>query len=102
MTCPNGGFDLHRAADGRALLEPAFAIAGGFGFDWHEPESARCTRVTETEAQRLSACKFHESGAFGLPIAYHACMTRKGGEFLVFKTAALCREAIETMEANAP
>ena len=75
---------------------------GSFGFDWLKPEEARCTRITPSHLQRFTHCDFHESGAFGLNIAYHACQANGEGEYLVFGTAAACIEALETMQANAP
>lgn len=91
-----------------ALLLPVagaagpFPVAGGHGFDWHRPRSARCLPVDAPRAQALQPCEFHAIGAFGLALAYHACRGGRGGEVLVFRNAAECREALETMKANAP
>lgn len=81
---------------------PSFPVAGGFGFNWLEPETAHCVRIGEQDAKQFATCEFHESGGFGLPLAYHVCKGTKGGEYLVFESAAHCREALETMQANAP
>ena len=81
---------------------PSFSVVGGFGFDWLAPETPHCVRIGESDAKKFATCEFHESGAFGLPLAYHACKRGDGGEYLVFKSAAQCREALETMQANAP
>lgn len=82
--------------------EDVFPVANGFGFDWLQPERATCARISSTDAKRFGRCDFHASGAFGLPLAYHACKVKGGSEFLVFKTATACDEALETMQANAP
>ena len=81
---------------------PGFRVAEGFGFDWLAPDSARCARVATTDSRQLVACTFHDSGAFGLSLAYFACPIKKGSELLVFKSSAECQEALETMQANAP
>lgn len=82
--------------------EPSFPANDGFGFKWSDPESARCERVDKAMLESFKHCEFHASGAFGLPLAYHTCTHRSSGETLVFKTAAACEEALETMQANAP
>jgi hypothetical protein len=82
--------------------ESAFPVTGGVGFNWLAPQTARCARLTEQDVKQFKACTFHESGAFGLPLAYHACPMIRGGEVLVFRSMTECTEALETMQANAP
>jgi hypothetical protein len=82
--------------------DSAVPLSEGFGFDWLQPETARCARITPVEIKTFTRCEFHTSGAFGLPLSYHACATPRGGEFLVFISAAVCQEVLETMQANAP
>ena len=82
--------------------EPAFRVHDGFGFDWLAPDSARCTRVATKDTKAFQTCAFHDSGAFGLSLAYFSCPIRKGSELLVFKSSSECQEALETMQANAP
>jgi len=81
---------------------PAFAVVGGFGFNWLEPDTAQCARIAAADSKRFTQCEYHASGAFGLPLAYHTCTTTRDGEYLVFKSAAQCQEALETMQANGP
>jgi hypothetical protein len=85
-----------------ALAADRFDVASGHGFDWTQPRSARCVKIEPKRAQALQPCEFHASGAFGLPLAYHACRGGGGGEVLVFRDARECREALDTMRANAP
>lgn len=85
-----------------AVAEASFPVAGGYGFDWLAPDTAKCIRIADTDARQFKACEFHASGAFGLDLAYHACPTTQRGEFLVFKSQAACQEALDTMQANAP
>jgi hypothetical protein len=84
-----------------AAPDPAapFPVAEGTGFVWTAPKSAKCEPVRPADAR---ACVFSPSGAFGLPLAYHTCRRSSGGELLVFRSMPECREALETMRANAP
>jgi hypothetical protein len=76
-----------------------FPVAGGTGFVWTAPKSARCAPVQARDARD---CTYSPTGAFGLPIAFHTCRLGGGGELLVFRSLPECREALETMRANAP
>ena len=79
-----------------------FAVAGAYGFDWLQPKSAQCRRITPERATRFGTCEFADSGAFGLPLAHHTCRAGRRSEYIVLKTLAHCTEALETMRANAP
>ena len=88
-----------------APVQPAdtrFPILDSVGFDWLHPETARCERITASRAENFEQCDFHETGAFGVPLAHHVCKASKGREFLLFASDADCQEALETMQANAP
>lgn len=85
-----------------ALAQDAFPVAGSYGFDWHQPDSAACNEVTQTQEKRFKPCAFHTSGAFGLPLAFYTCRLPHGGELMSFRTKSDCQEALETMNANAP
>lgn len=85
-----------------AQAQDRFSVPGGHGFNWSKPKSARCVRLGEADVKQLKPCEFHATGAFGLPLAYYTCPRAKGGETLVFRNAAECKEALETMQANAP
>jgi hypothetical protein len=85
-----------------AGAQQAFAVVGGYGFDWTRPKAARCTAITAAGAARFKPCTFAPSGAFGLDLAYHSCPLQRGGEMIVLASMAACNEALETMRANAP
>lgn len=79
-------------------------VVGGFGFNWSKPRQAACREVTTRMAQDFEGCEFSPSGAFGLPLAYHACRLKgkDRGEVMVFSKKAECQRALETMRANGP
>ncbi|MFT3664983.1 hypothetical protein [Piscinibacter sp.] len=79
-----------------------FPVVGSVGFVWTSPKTAKCAPISEAVAKTFKGCEFSESGAFGLPIAYHTCTRKQGGELLAFRSPAECDEALETMRANAP
>lgn len=82
--------------------EGPFAVSSGVGFNWLDPETARCARISTADGHGFRSCEFRQSGAFGLPHAYHACATDDGAEFLVFESLPQCEDALATMYANAP
>lgn len=82
--------------------EAPFAVSSGVGFNWLDPESARCARIGAADGKRIKMCEFRQSGAFGLPYAYYSCATGDGAQYLVFGSTSECQEALETMQANAP
>ncbi len=84
-----------------ASAEP-FPVIGSVGFVWTAPQTARCAPVTPAAFKNFKSCRFSETGAFGLPTAFHTCKPRQGGEWLVFRSMKECREALEAMQANAP
>lgn len=93
---------LSLAAQAGAGAAERFEVVGGQGFDWTRPDQARCAAITADAARRFGACRFEATGAFGLPLAHHLCPLKGGGEVVVFRNRAQCREALETMQANAP
>lgn len=95
-------FALGLAALSGAGAAERFEVVGGQGFDWTRPDQARCVAITADAARRFGACRFEAIGAFGLPLAHHLCPLKGGGEVMVLRDRAQCREALETMRANAP
>jgi hypothetical protein len=95
-----------------ATLTPAAAAAtdstavagmpspGSYGFNWLDPESS-CKQLGEPELAKLSTCTASEN-AFGLELESLACRVDEHVELIVYKTAAQCQQALETMQANGP
>lgn len=73
---------------------------GSYAFNWLEP-SSRCKKLTRQDLARVSKCTVNDN-AFGLDLKSHACKVNRKVELIVYKTAAECEEAWETMQANAP
>ena len=89
------------------LLEASVATAadrmpqpGSYGFNWLDTAS-HCKKLTAKDLASVSKCTA-STNAFGLQLQSHACKVNKNVEFMVYKTAAQCQEALETMQANGP
>ena len=88
------------AAPGAAKPLP---VVGGTGFDWLQPKTTQCRRITPAEAATFRSCRFFPDGqAFGLPSAHHDCLAPGRSEILVYGSPAQCAEAFQTMQANEP
>ena len=75
-------------------------LLGSYGFNWLDPES-RCKKLTELDLAPISKCT-DSTNAFGLRLSSHVCRVNAHVELMVYKTAAQCQEALETMQANGP
>jgi len=73
---------------------------GSFGFNWLDPQS-RCRKLTVKDLAPVSKCII-STNAFGLRSKPYACKVNTHVELMVYPTAAECREALETMQANGP
>ena len=73
---------------------------GSFGFNWLET-SSRCKQLTAKDLATFSTCTV-SSNAFGLPLNSLVCKVNSHIEYMVYKTAAQCQEALETMQSNGP
>jgi hypothetical protein len=87
---------------GSAGAEDRFPVVGGWGFDWLHPARARCREIAAKDAERFRACRYSKEFAFGLDMMAYACKADGRAEFVIFRTKNDCREAFETMQANAP
>ena len=88
------------------LSTPCFAEqpqlwSESFGFDWLQPDSAQCVRITESMRARFSDCTLQD-GAFGLNDSVFSCPVSEHSCYLVFESMDVCIENLETMQANAP
>lgn len=79
-----------------------FPIVGGYGFDWLKPDTTRCRMITAKDTAAFKKCEFIDSGTFGLPLASHTCKAGKYSEYFILRNKAECKDALETMRANAP
>ena len=85
------------------ILAKEFPPVGGYGFDWLQPETAVCHRITRKDSKLFRTCTFSASGyAFGIASSYHTCRISEQSELMIYQSQALCIEALETMQANAP
>ena len=74
--------------------------AGGYGFNWLDAES-QCKKLTDKDLASVTKCEV-STNAFGLELSSHVCKVNSHIEFVVYKTAAECKEALETMQSNGP
>lgn len=86
-----------------AMAAPAEATpspgVGSFGFNWLG--QAQCRKLSARDLPDRSRCQA-QSEAFGLSGPSHRCKVSRRVEFMVYKTAAQCRAALERMQANGP
>ena len=73
---------------------------GSHGFNWLDAES-HCKKLTRKDLAPVSNCTI-STNAFGLQLKSHVCKVNSHIELMVYKTAAQCQEALETMQANGP
>ena len=73
---------------------------GSYGFNWLDPES-RCSELTAKDLAPVTECTV-STNAFGLRLNSHLCRVNSRIELMIYRTAAQCKEALETMQANAP
>ena len=93
------------------ILPFAFLLAGavatsapapppaGVGFNWLD-DGSHCRVLTSRELAR-ARCQASDN-AFGLALPSRACRVSDRVEWMVYRTAAECRQALETMRANGP
>jgi uncharacterized protein (TIGR02246 family) len=74
---------------------------GSYGFNWLDPEAARCRKLTASDLAPISKCTL-STNAFGIELPSHACRVDAKIELMVYRTAAQCQQALETMQANGP
>jgi len=87
------------AASGVAAADSVPA-PGSFGFNWLEPTS-HCKQLSAKDLATVLSCKA-SSNAFGLQLDSLVCKVNSHVEYMVYKTAAQCQEALETMQSNGP
>lgn len=76
-------------------------VVGGYGFDWLQPTTTRCRRITAADQSHFRSCMFRPSGhAFGLAFPYQECSISAHSQMLIYASPAVCQEAFETMQAN--
>ena len=87
-------------ADSVATNADRMPQPGSYGFNWLDAES-HCQKLTAKDLAPVSQCTA-STNAFGLQLQSHACKVNAHIEFMVYKTAAQCQQALETMQANGP
>ena len=73
---------------------------GSYGFNWLDAES-HCKKLTAKDLAPVKSCTI-STNAFGLQFNSHVCKISSRIELMVYTTAAECKEALETMQANGP
>lgn len=84
---------------------PASELIGKYGFDWLQPEKAKCAALTEKTLSGLKFCKHlqaGDTGSFTGKSDFYTCKAGPKSEYMVYKTQARCAEELETMKANGP
>lgn len=71
---------------------------GAYGFNWLDPHS-HCRQITQKDLAQVSKCSVN-TNAFGLSSRSHTCKVNAHIELVIYETAAQCKEALETMQAN--
>lgn len=74
--------------------------AGSYGFNWLSAEPT-CRKFSTAQRVALKNCTV-SSDAFGLNVRSHVCRVNRRTEYMIYSSAAKCRDALETMQANAP
>ena len=77
----------------------------GWGFDWLQPERARCIRLSSLTKQQRKVCKAESMANAFKPDAagsMYRCKLSSSSEFFMFDSKKTCQEQLETMRANAP
>ncbi|MCT0224299.1 hypothetical protein [Synechococcus sp. CS-1328] len=78
-------------------------IVGGYGFDWLQPTTTACRKITAADRDRFQSCTFQASGhAFGLTSSYQVCNRSAHSQVLIYASPTLCQEAYDTMQSNGP
>jgi hypothetical protein len=73
--------------------------AGSHAFNWLDPQHAQCKELSAKDVAKFSKCEASDN-AFGLESKSLMCKVDAKHEWVVYDTAALCQEALETMQAN--
>ncbi|MGH8107610.1 MAG: hypothetical protein ACREO1_02690 [Arenimonas sp.] len=73
---------------------------GSYGFNWLDANS-RCKKLTAKDLVPIKKCTI-SNNAFGLELKSHVCKVNHQIELIVYKNAAECQQALETMQANGP
>ena len=80
------------------------SIVGAYGFDWLNPETAKCRKITADLFKTFRGCNTDtaDNPGFGNDIKPTASCKTKNGEWIIYATEEQCEEELSTMEANAP
>ena len=70
----------------------------GYGFNWLSTKS-QCRKLTAKDLATLKRCEVN-TNAFGLDLKAHTCKVSDKVEWIIYDTAAQCKEAWETSQAN--
>lgn len=80
------------------------SLVGAYGFDWLNPESATCRKITADLMKTFRTCNTNQADnpGFGNGITSSAHCKTRDGEWIIYGTKAQCEIELSTMEANAP
>jgi hypothetical protein len=74
--------------------------AGSYGFNWLDPESARCRAMSAEDIAAMKSCT-DSANAFGIDLPSKACRVDDKVELIVYDTKEHCQQGLESMQANA-
>ncbi|HRC58656.1 MAG: hypothetical protein IPI49_30615 [Myxococcales bacterium] len=101
LTCFALGQPLQARADGQP--PKVIEIAGTYAFDWYRGTRSRCAKVSGALLRKLKkgyTCTPPDAGsASGRPVLAQ-CTKGERSQYLLFATAADCKEERETQLAN--
>jgi hypothetical protein len=89
------------ACRGRQQRFRRAAEGGSYGFNWLDPENARCRALSGKDIAAMKSCT-DSANAFGIELPSKACRVDRKIELIVYDSKEHCQQGLETMQANAP
>lgn len=71
-----------------------------YGFDWLNPETATCVKMTDKLMAKFKHCKFEKSAGFDGNTDAFTCTVSTKSEYIVFSNESVCIDQLATMQAN--
>jgi len=71
-----------------------------YGFDWLNPETAACVKMTAKLIATFKSCTFEKSAGFDGNTDAFTCTVDSKSEYIVFSNKAVCIDQLEIMRAN--
>ncbi|MEI6415025.1 MAG: hypothetical protein WCP34_12305 [Pseudomonadota bacterium] len=79
----------------------ALPALGSYGFNWLQPNKAKCMKISNNLLKTFRVCQFKKDGGFdGGYTPSWECSVNANIEYMVFKNRKVCQEQFEVMQAN--